>query len=222
MPQHNTGTPRTEADLLTNLFQDGQANNSITAQDMRDFVASTRYLQPLGWEFRFDSFYTSGSPLALTDIGGAGTPEKITFSNNPGEDLRYPSTFPEIWNTVTDRLDISGFANGFGIIRVSCIASSPTASATHIEMLMDVGSDPIGPPPDTGTSSNLIYEDTRLFAKGNNVPQAFNWIVPLFGGSDFVANGGRLLLQSHGGDASAWQLTLTAGAILVPNPAGEG
>jgi len=35
-----SGTARTEADLLTNFFQDGQANNSITAQDMRDLVAS--------------------------------------------------------------------------------------------------------------------------------------------------------------------------------------
>lgn len=31
---------RTEADLLTTLFQDGQANNSITAQDVRDFIVS--------------------------------------------------------------------------------------------------------------------------------------------------------------------------------------
>lgn len=40
MASHNEGIPRTELDLLTTFFQDGQANNSITAQDMRDFVKS--------------------------------------------------------------------------------------------------------------------------------------------------------------------------------------
>jgi hypothetical protein len=33
-------TQRTRTDLLTNLFQDGQAANSITAQDMRDLIES--------------------------------------------------------------------------------------------------------------------------------------------------------------------------------------
>ena len=72
-----SGTPRTEADLLTNFFQAGQANNAITSQDMRDLIASVRYLQPLGWEFRFDSGNTIGSPLALAD----GVDNKITFGN---------------------------------------------------------------------------------------------------------------------------------------------
>ena len=36
-----SGTPRTEADLLTNFFQDGQANNSITSQDLRDLIVSS-------------------------------------------------------------------------------------------------------------------------------------------------------------------------------------
>lgn len=35
-------TLRTEATLLASLFQDGQAANSITAQDMRDLIVSMR------------------------------------------------------------------------------------------------------------------------------------------------------------------------------------
>tara|TARA_S200002703_G_scaffold154523_1_gene157467 strand:+ start:935 stop:1507 length:573 start_codon:yes stop_codon:yes gene_type:complete len=35
-------TVRTESDLLTALFQDGQSANSITAQDMRDLIVSMR------------------------------------------------------------------------------------------------------------------------------------------------------------------------------------
>lgn len=39
-------TSRTEADLLANLFQDGQANNAITSQDMRDLIVSMKTINP--------------------------------------------------------------------------------------------------------------------------------------------------------------------------------
>ena len=222
MAAHNTGTPRTETDLLQNYFQDGQGNNAITAQDMRDFVASTRYLQPLGWEFRFDSQYTSGSPNALAD----GVGEKVTFTDNPGEDLRYPSTFPEIWDSTSapplkDRLVIPTFINGFGIVRLSCLAQAANATNTHLDLYVDVGTDP-NAPGYGGTASNIIYTDSKTFAKGNNTEQAFNWIIPLFGGSDFVANGAHFVIGAHGGSATVYNFTLTAGAVFVPNPAGEG
>lgn len=217
MSQHNTGTPRTEADLLTNLFQDGQANNSITAQDMRDFVASARYLQPLGWEFRFDSQYTSGSPNTLVD----GVGEKVTFTANPGEDLRYPTTFPEIWDNAEQKLVIPTFSNGLGLLRLSCFGVYTGGTVPHIDLQFDVGSDPIAPA-GGGTASNIIYTDSAVFAKGAGVVQAFNWIIPLFAGPDFVANGGHFIITSDSANCDVYQFTLTAGAILVPNPAGEG
>lgn len=213
-------TIRTEADLLNNIFPDNQAPGSITAQDMRDLIKSTRYLQPLGWEFKYDATYTSGSPLPLVDYTGAGSPVQVTFSTNPGQDLRYPSTFPDIWDDTSQKLKIPpAFQNGFGIVRFSCKALSPNAVNTHLELLVDIGSDPVSL---GGVDSNLIYEDSSLFAKGNNVEQYFNWVVPFFGGPDFVNNGAAFILQSHSGDASVWQMTLTAGAIFIPNPAGEG
>lgn len=221
MTSHDEGTPRTEAHLLENVFQDGQGNNSITAQDMRDFVASTRFLQPLGWEFRFDSQYDDSnlptSALNLVD----SNPVKVTFTANIGEDLRYPSTFPELWDTDDDKLVISGFGNGFGIIRLSCFGSYTGGTVPHLDLFVDVGSDPIAPA-GTGTASNVIYTDAAVFAKGAGIPQSFNWIIPLFGGSDFVTNGAHFIIQSHVADAVVWQFTLTAGAIMVPNPAGEG
>lgn len=210
-------TIRTETDLKNNIFPDNQAVGSITAQDMRDFVASTRYLQPLGWEFRFDSQYSMGSPLSLVD----GVKQKITFTDNPGEDLRYPSTFPELWDNVAQKLNITGFENGFGIIRMSCLGSYTGGTVPHIDIHVDVGSDPLVPA-GGGTSSNVIYNGTHPFAKGAGTTQAFNWIIPLFGGSDFATNGAHFMIESHEANADVWQFTLTAGAILVPSPAGEG
>lgn len=210
-------TIRTEADLLNNIFPDNQADGSITAQDMRDFIVSARYLQPLGWEFRFDSQYTESNPLSLA----ADTPTKVTFTDNPGEDLRYPSTFPELWNNTAQKMDISGFANGFGIVRFSFRASYPSGQPPHIDFWIDAGSDPIAPA-GGGTASNIIYEGSQLFAKLPGESQSFNFMIPLFGGADFVANGGQLIIQSHDSGCDVWQMAITMGAILVPNPAGEG
>lgn len=210
-------TPRTESYLLNSVFQDNQADGSISASDMRDFVASARYLQPLGWEFRFDGQYTQGSPMTLAD----GVPQKITFTSNPGEDLRYPSTFPEIWNSVDQKLDISTFLNGFGVVRLSFRGDYASGQAPHIDFFIDAGSDPLAPA-GSGTASNIIYEGTQLFAKGTATTQAFNFMIPLFGGSSFVTNGGQFIVESSGNTCDIWEIALTAGAILVPNPAGEG
>ncbi len=214
-------TIRTELDLLDNLFQDGQPANSISAQDVRDLVVSARYLQPLGWEFRFDSQYgasgSPGGPRTLLD----GIPNKVTFTSFPGEDLRYPSTFPEIWDDTDQKLDIASFSQGFGIIRLSFFGSYVGGTVPHIDFQVDVGSDPIAPA-GGGTASNIIYTDSPNFAKSAGDTQAFNFIMPLFGGSDFVANGAQFIITADNADVTVWNFTLTAGAILVPNPAGEG
>ena len=213
-------TIRTEADLKNNIFPDNQAAGSITAQDMRDLVASARYLQPLGWVFRFDSQYDdSNLPTSAMNLVD-GVPQKITFTDNVGEDLRYPTTFPDVWNNTDQKFDISTFLNGFGIVRLSCVGQY-SGSQPHLDLFIDAGSDPIAPA-GGGTASNIIYTESCVFAKLSSTPQAFNWIIPLFGGTDFVANGAQFIIQSHGGNADLWQFTLTAAATLVANPAGEG
>jgi len=219
-------TIRTEADLKNNIFPDNQAVGSITAQDMRDFVASTRYLQPLGWEFRFDSTFHDGNRHTVPDWSTSADNEKIEFSSNPGEDLRYPSTFPEIWDDTEQKVSIPGFLNSFGIIRLSLIGEYTGGTVPHLEMRLDVGSNPLVPAgtstADTDPGTNIIYRDTQTFAKSAGDPQHFNWIIPLFGGSDFVTNGGHFIIQAHGADVEIWDHTITAGAIMVTNPAGEG
>ena len=190
---------------------------SITAQDMRDLIASVRYLQPIGWQFRFDSQFTSGSPLTLVD----GVPQGVTFTDNPGEDLRYPSTFPELWDNVNQKLDIANFANGFGIIRFSLTGQYTGGTVPHLDFQIDTGSDPIAPA-GGGTASNIIYQDSAVFAKGSGALQWFNFVVPLFGGADFVTNGAKFILTASSNNIDVWSFALTAGAILVPNPAGEG
>lgn len=61
-------TVRTQSDLLANLFQDGQAAGSITAQDVRDLIVS---LSP-----SFGSTSMQGNTTA-TSISVAGTYVKV-------------------------------------------------------------------------------------------------------------------------------------------------
>jgi len=73
-------TQRTLTDLLTNLFQDGQADGSITEQDMRDLIVSL--VNP------YMGFYISTS--AVTTISASGTYYKAagtTTETNSSSDM---------------------------------------------------------------------------------------------------------------------------------------
>ena len=55
-------TQRTLADLLANLFQDGQAAREITANDMRDLLESVMIKDDLESKL-FEEIYGSGRRL---------------------------------------------------------------------------------------------------------------------------------------------------------------
>jgi len=215
MATHNTGDPKTKADLLTNYFQDGQANNSITASDMRDSIESTSnwIRNSGGWEFLFDVDYpNNATPLTAPN----GVPTKITITSNPGEELRYPPGFPGAWDDDNNKLK-PALLNGFGIIRLSMVGQYSGGTAPHFELQLDVGSDPIAPA-GTGTASNIIFTETHVFAKSQNDSQHFNSVMPLFVGSDFSTNGGHFIITATAADVRLFQITMTAARIFAPDP----
>ena len=70
-------TQRTSADLLANLFQDGQAAASITAQDLRDLIVS---MVPSHGSFVTDTPAATTIAVAGTYVKAAGT---TIFDTNP-------------------------------------------------------------------------------------------------------------------------------------------
>lgn len=64
-------TVRTEVELLT-IFQDGQADGSISAQDLRDFIISVKTLTPPA--------YAGLSSNLTNNLGAINTPEYIAFN----------------------------------------------------------------------------------------------------------------------------------------------
>lgn len=184
-------TVRTEADLLTTLFQDGQGAGEITPQDIRDFVVSVKYLNNQGWNFVRDDTYTTGARRSVL----AGVRTKVTI-DGATENIGHP-TANLFWNTTTNKL-IPSAINDFGFVRLACHANSPVAATNHFTLELDVG----------GTYP-IIYEGTAQIVKGVGVPQAFNFVIPLFAGTDFLANGGEFYITPES-DAEFWDFALTS------------
>jgi len=198
-------TVRTEADLLANSFQDGQANNSITAQDMRDFVVSIpQWIENGGgWEFVFDTTTTLG-PLADE------TPTVVPISPNVGETLRYPDAF-QIWDSGNNKI-LPPSLNSFGIIRLSFTGIYTGGQPPHLDLWLDVGATPL-------SLANIIYQDSPGFSKAASDPQYFNFVIPLFAGQDFVDNGGTFVVQAHGSSTvSLSNFSLTSARVFNPTP----
>lgn len=96
-------TIRTRADLLTNLFQDGQAAASITAQDMRDLIISLT--NRAGWA-DYNDLTTATTPISVTGGGGwvyLTNDEAGSFTN---KQWLHPS-ITDVWDSTANAFDWS-------------------------------------------------------------------------------------------------------------------
>ena len=196
-------TVRTEAQLQA-IFADLQAEGSITAQDVRDFVVSSRYLANQGWDFHLDGTYTSGAPRTIL----AGIRTQMTIDGTLG-DFGHPEVSHvggfHFWDVSTNKLVPNGL-NNFGIVRVAMTAQSTAASVNRFEFELDVGG-----------ATPIIFQETGVFAKGAGNPQYFNFTIPLFSGTDFQANGGTFYITPLA-DATFWTQAITSVQIYGAAP----
>ena len=195
-------TIRTEADLLNNIFNDGQQDKEITAQDVRDFTTSTKYISGHGWEFDLDGEFTPTNKLLCP--GSVRTQVTIdaafgNFGHPPNE------TGSSFWDVTENKIIPNGL-NNFGLVRLSLTANNVSGPTNHFHIQLDVG----------GGSFPIIYEQVSVFAKGTD-PQTFNYTIPLFSGPDFQANGGKFYIIPDN-DANIWQAAITSVAIYVASP----
>ncbi len=169
-------TPRTEADLVANSFQDGQPNNSISAQDMRDLTVSSKFLNGDGWEFHLDAQFTPAAPRLIL----AGVRTQVTIDGGLA-DFGHPAVTHNLghfWDTTQNKVVATGL-NNFAFGRFAVTAQSVSNPTNRFELEVDVV---------TGTFP-VIYQETATLAKPAGVDQNFNFVIPLFVGPDFLANG---------------------------------
>jgi hypothetical protein len=192
-------TVRTEAALAA-LFADN-TSGLISEQDLRDFLISSRYLANQGWDFHLDSEFTSGSPRTIL----AGVRTQVTIDGLT-ETLGHPLPLQHFWDVVTNKLIPNG-VNNFGIVRLAMTAQSTAAPVNFFEIELDTAAGPF----------SIIYQQTAPFLKGFGNPQNYNFVIPLFSGPDFQANGATFYITPDS-DATFWEFAITAAQIYGAAP----
>lgn len=194
---------RTEAQLLADLFQDGQPDSSITAQDLRDLIVSIKYLNGGGWEFHLDGEFTVGSPKTIL----AGVRTKVTIDGTLG-DFGHPALthgLGHFWDVATSRV-VPTALNNFAIGRFAVTAKSVAANENNFLVEVDVGG-----------ATPIIFQETAVMAKGSGVDQSFNFTAPLFVGDDFLANGGTLYITPES-DMTFHTMAITINRTYLARP----
>jgi len=205
-------TIRTEAELLA-IFGDAQPAGSITAQDVRDFVVTSKYLQTHGWQFYLDSRFGpgTGSPSITTITGGDRHHMTI---DGAGETLGHPTAgVPAFWDIVDNKIVPNGL-NNFGLVRIAFTAASVGPQDNLFEIELDTSGLPSG----VGSPGiNIIYQQTMSMLKGQDEVQHFNFIIPLFSGPVFQENGGVIYITPLN-DVDIWLKAFTAIQLYGAHP----
>lgn len=131
-------TVRTKSDLVTNLYQEGQGESSLTPAKHRDHIVSSVHSRIITEQgvVDYNDTATTATPITLT----AATPAKLTndklgsFTNT----TYLPDTVTDLWDTTAQRLDFTELALGDKVlmrIDVSVVTASPD---TDIIMSLDL------------------------------------------------------------------------------------
>lgn len=148
------------------------------------------YQNNLGWSYCADEVYTepSAQTIVLNDT--------VTFhihGGGSGTQLRseLPVGVDSLYNTA-DSL-VTPVADGDGYdLRVDFKAQSTSNSGVMV-LLLDIGG-----------SQGVIVDRTLTFPKGANTDHTFSVGFPVFVGSTFLANGGKIRIWSANGNTKIW------------------
>lgn len=190
-------TLRTRTEMLDEDFQDGQPDNSMSAQDMRNLIISLRDNQHQAWVF-----YADGTRIALgsaqefdADVRAKLLCDGSSALTQTGQIRR----MTDIWNTSESRMQ--PVLNHTYDLRISFKAQTATGgTGNHFVLDMDIGAGGIGTGP-------VILADTRPLIKGSSIEHSFVFSWPMFALAPFPTNFGTLFLESNV-DLSVWDVRI--------------
>jgi len=145
-----------------------------------------------GWARYADTQYTEGSPFSVAD--GA----TVALPNNAGETIKsqLPTGVTDFYDSVTGKIIAVNELDKF-TFTYRFKAKNSAAANSYIAFGVDIG----------GTFG-VIFPDSRLFIKGANTEQVFNFVMPGYTGATFLANGGLPTITSVGGTTSIYAIEL--------------
>lgn len=171
-------TVRSYSDLTGTLFADGQGNGEITAQDMRDLIATAWSLS--GWGSYEDTQYSSGSPWQPTPGQWNSMPNNAGNSITSQVPLDVSSFYDESTGKITGR-------NGDGLaITAEFIAVPTSPTTTFLDFAFNIGGS-LGP-----LGDGRIYQRTLSFPKGQGEARVHSFTVVGFTLDTWETNGALL------------------------------
>ena len=175
-------TVRTRAELEA-LFADNQAAGAVSANDVRDFIASQTLTAETGWGVWDDNTYTEGAPLAVNNA-------RVQLTNdgaNGNTTTTYLPTSGALWNTTTNKIIMPSVGSAF-ILRLDFNAKTASVNS-YFDWQLDIGD---------GAPDIIIAQNTRTFIKGTNTEQRFSQTITGYALATFLANGCKIYIDSTG------------------------
>lgn len=137
-----------------------------------------------GWMFYDDSEYTSGSPLSVNN-------SRVQYTNdgdgaNTNKDSA-PVGISDFWDTANNKITPENKGDAFEL-RIDFTASMAQTNAYAL-LQLDIGD---------GSAINIV-ERTITFPRGSGIAHKFSLGFPIFVGSTFLTNGGKLYFDTTAG-----------------------
>ena len=191
-------TKRTQTAILALLADN--VTGDISEQDLRDTVVSSRANQGGGW-----AFYTEGT--AITQ----GTAQAITASTRTqilNDGLGGATHEGQVQDMITpwssNKLNVElDCAYNVRVTFKGQIASGAAGQYFTVDL-------------DIGGAIGVTWSATIVFAKGTGIEHAFEFSIPLFARSTFVANGGTFNITPSV-DMDLWDARVLVGRVYQPD-----
>ncbi len=191
-------TERTQTEILA-LLADNSAG-AISPQDIRDSVVSGRANEGAGW-----AFYTEGT--AITQ----GTAQAITASTRTlllNDGLGAASHAGQIQNMI-----VPWSSNKLNV-ELNCAYNVRVTFKGQIAS--GVGGEYFVAELDIGGAIGVTWTGTSVFPKGAGIEHGFEFSIPMFARSTFVANGGSFYITPSV-DMDLWDARVLVGRVYQPD-----
>ncbi len=191
-------TKRTQTEILALLADN--VTGDISPQDLRDSVVSNRSNQGGGW-----AFYTEGTAITQGTAQAISAATRTQLLNDGLGGATHAGQIQDMavpWSSNKLNVELDCAYN----VRVTFkgqIAAAGSGNYFTIEL-------------DIGGAIGVTWAATIVFAKGASLEHAFEFSIPLFARSTFVANGGTFYITPNV-DMDLWDARVLVGRVYQPD-----
>lgn len=155
-------------------------------------IALAKIQEIQGWARYFDTQYTEANPFVVA------SDTTVSLPNNAGRTIKtqLPTGVADFYDSATGKIIAVNELDKF-TFTYRFLAKNSAQDNAELRFGIDIGG-----------SFGVIFPDLRSFDKGANTEQPFNFVMPGYTGSTFLANGGIPTITSIGGNASIYNIEL--------------